>query len=279
MHRRRPRVALCVLNLLSAAVLIPGLLGARARAARVTCCPAPRIDLSPAIYAVRQGRGQRTTTLTRGDEARFVLLFRAFNSPYVPGAAARWVSSSAILYITRASPAGVRQGSVIYTVPLARHALPHGDTRFSRTLRLQTPVAGQLLASFIVTNTQGGSAGASIPFTVTPERPSQPAPRRAPTPPGPPGGPPGAPHGPQGHMKSTPPPSARPPSRQRYRASINRTPSCKPSEFLSQTAQLLSQNRTVVEPSVSLCASCPFSLTIEPLFLRCMTPCPCPMAH
>ncbi len=101
MHRRRPRVALCVLTPLSAAVLIPGLMGAPARAARVTCCPAPRIDLSPAIYAVRQGRWQQTTTLTRGDEARFILLFRAYTSPYVPGAAARWVSSSAILYITR----------------------------------------------------------------------------------------------------------------------------------------------------------------------------------
>jgi len=192
----RPPVALCVLTLMSAAALAQGLAGSRALAARARCCPAPRIDAFPAVYAVRQGRWQRTTALTRGDEARFILLFRAYTSPYVPGAAARWVSSSAILYITRASPAGVRQGPVIYTVPLARHALPHGDTRFSRTLRLQTPVAGQLLASFIVTNTQGGSAGASILFTVTPKRPSQPAPRRAPTPPGPPG----APHGPQGHM-------------------------------------------------------------------------------
>ncbi len=171
MHLRRPRVALCVLTLMSAAVLMLGLGGARARAARVTCCPASRIDLSPAVYTVRQGRWQRTTSLTHGDEARFILLFRAYDSPYVPGAASRWAPSSATLYITRASHAGVARGPALYIVPLARHPLPHGDTRFSRTLRLQKPVAGPFLASFIVTNTKGGSVGASIPFTVTPERP------------------------------------------------------------------------------------------------------------
>ena len=169
MHLRRPLVAFCVLTLMRAAVLTPALVGTPARAARVTCCPAPRIDLSPAVYAVRQGRWQRTTSLTRGDVARFILLFRAYTSSYVPGAASRWVSSSAILYVTRASHAGVRQGSVVYTVPLARHALSNGDTRFSVTMRLPKLVAGQFLASFVVTNTQGGSAGASIPFTVTPE--------------------------------------------------------------------------------------------------------------
>ncbi len=168
MHRRRPLAALCVLTLMSAAALM---LGARARAARVPCCPAPRIDLFPAVYTVRQGRWQRATALTRGVEVRFILLFRAYNSPYVPGAASRWAPSSATLYITRASHAGVAQGPALYSVPLVRRPLPHGDTRFSRTLRLQKPVAGQFLASFIVTNTQGGSAGANIPFTVTSERP------------------------------------------------------------------------------------------------------------
>ena len=38
-----------------------------------------------------------------------------------------------------------------------------------------------------------------------------------------------------------------------YHAPPGWTRTCKTSEFLSQTAQLLSQNRTVVEPSVSLC--------------------------
>ncbi len=171
MHLRRPHVALCVRTLMNAAVLMPGLGGARARAAHVNCCPASRIDLSPAVYTVRQGRWQRTTSLTHGDEARFTLLFHAYDSPYVPGAASRWAPSSATLYITRASRAGVAQGPALYSVPLARHPLPHGDTRFSRTLRLQKQVAGQFLASFIVTNTQGGRAEASIPFTVTPERP------------------------------------------------------------------------------------------------------------
>jgi len=185
MYRRRPRVALCVLTLMSAAVLMPGLGGVRARAARVPCCPASRIDLSPAVYAVRQGRWQRATALTRGDEARFTLIFRAYDSPYVPGAASRWAPSSATLYITRASHAAVAQGPALYIVPLTRRPLPHGDTRFSRTLRLQKLVAGPFLASFIVTNTQGGRAGASIPFTVTPERPSSSRPhvarRRAPS--------------------------------------------------------------------------------------------------
>jgi hypothetical protein len=171
MHLRRPLAALRMLTLMSAAVLMPGLMGARARAARVTCCPASRIDLSPAVYTVRQGRWQRITTLTRGDEARFTLLFHAYDSPYFPGAASHWAPSSATLYITRASHAGVAQGPALYRVPLARYPLPHGDTRFSRTLRLQKLVAGPFLASFIVTNTKGGSVGASIPFTVTPERP------------------------------------------------------------------------------------------------------------
>ncbi len=172
MQLRRPLGALCVLTLISAATLTQALVGARALAARVSY-PAPRIDASPAVYAVRQGRWLRTTALTLGDEARFVLLFRAYNSPSSPEAASRWADSSAILYVyvTRASRAGVRQGSVIYTVPLARHPLPTSDTRFSVTMRLQKPVAGQFLASFIVTNTMGGNAGASIPFTVTPQRP------------------------------------------------------------------------------------------------------------
>ncbi len=147
------------------------LVGARAHAARVHCCPAPRIDLSLAVYAVRQGRWQRTTSLTRSDDARFTLLFRAYNSPYAPGAASRWAASSVTLYITRASLAAVAQGPALYIVPLARHPLPHDDTRFSRTLHLQKPMAGQFLASFIVTNIQRGSAGASIPFTVTLGRP------------------------------------------------------------------------------------------------------------
>jgi len=201
MHRRRPRVALGVLTLMSAAVLMPGLMGARARAARVPCCPASRIDLSPAVYAVRQGRWQRTTTLTRSDEARFTLLFRAYDSPYFPGAASRWTPSSATLYITRASHAGVAQGPALYSVPLTRRPLPHGDTRFSRTLRLQKLVAGPFLASFIVTDTQGGSVGASIPFTVTPERPSSSRP----------------------HVGADAPPAARSPARSPAPGAQNRT--------------------------------------------------------
>lgn len=164
-------VALRALTLMNAAALAQGLVASPALAARVGCCPAPRIDASPAVYALRQGRWQRTTSLAVGDEARFILLFRAYNSPYAPGAASRWASSSATLYVASMSSAGIARGPAIYTVPLARRLLQNGFTRFSRTFRLQKPVAGRFLASFIVTNAAGGSVGASIPFTVTVGRP------------------------------------------------------------------------------------------------------------
>lgn len=179
MHLRRPHVALCVLTLMNAAVLMPGLGGARARAAHVNCCPASRIDLSPAVYTVRQGRWQRTTSLTHGDEARFTLLFHAYDSPYFPGAASRWAPSSATLYITRASRAGVAQGPALYSVPLARHPL---------LADAAPPEAGGRSVPRLLHRDKytGRARGSKHPLHGDTGAPLAAAPRRVPTPPVPP---------------------------------------------------------------------------------------------